>query len=707
MKLNKVRLENIRSYSNAEISLPNGTVLLNGNIGCGKSTILLAIEFALFGLSKGELTGAGLLRNGEKNGSVEVNFDINGKNVTVKRTLKRGTAVSQEDGYVLIDGKKTIGTSIELKEKMMELMNYPHDLMSKSNSMIYKYTVYTPQEEMKQILSGDEKYRIDALRRVFGIDKYKRISENCVKFISKLKEKKKQYAGMIADLEEKQRMKDSKLKEIIEIEARMKEISTKVIDANAYAKMKQSEIDVIEKEIRKFTDDKKQLEILQLELKYKLNAIKDNKEKITDLEDEIKEIEKGLGEESKSSAEDSKSLRVKITLIKDEGSKYGSSINKLQANKENSEELKTKISKLDVCHVCGQKVWQDHIKKVHNEEDSKIKDYESKLKEGLLLKTEKEKTLQDLENKLEIAREIERKVETRLLNKEKLELKKKKLVETRTLTDKLKKYTDVLNIKVGELAKKSADTTGVDKRFLTAKREFDDAKQKEKLLEIQKAGFESKSQEITKYCDDLAREINEKLKTRESLLHLVELQSWMEEYFINVMQKMEKKIMSKVHNDFDSLFQRLFEMIVDASEMKVRLNDEFTPVIEQNGHEIDYAFLSGGEKTAAALAYRLALNQVINDIISSIHTKDLLILDEPTDGFSSEQLDRLRNLFDELKIGQIIIVSHEDKIESFVDNVIRLGKKDHVTKVLGQLCQLNSAAPQNDLSLTNFTGNPG
>ena len=37
-----------------------------------------------------------------------------------------------------------------------------------------------------------------------------------------------------------------------------------------------------------------------------------------------------------------------------------------------------------------------------------------------MLKTEKEKTLQDLENKLEIAREIERKVETRLLNKEKL-----------------------------------------------------------------------------------------------------------------------------------------------------------------------------------------------------------------------------------------------------------------------------------------------
>lgn len=682
MKINKVKLENIRSYSDAEISLPNGTVLLSGNIGCGKSTILLAIEFALFGLSKGELTGAGLLRNGEKHGSVEVNFDISGKNVIIKRTLKRGSAVSQEEGYILIDGKKTIGTAIELKEKVLELLNYPKELMSKSNSMVYKYTVYTPQEEMKQILSGDEKYRIDALRRVFGIDKYKRISENCVKFVSKLKEKKKQYAGMIADLEEKQKLKDSKIKEITDIETKLKEVLMKVEDAKAYAKVKEAEIQNIEKEIRKFADDKKQLEILQIELKYKINAISDNKEKIIDLEKETKELEKEIGNELKANAEDSKTLREKIILLKDELSKHNSNINRMQANKENSEELKAKISKLDVCHVCGQKVNADHVKKVHGEEDLKINEYESKLKESLSVKNGKEKLLEDIESRLELARDIERKHELRLLNREKFESRKKKLLEVINATDELKKYTTVLNSKTEELNKKLSDTTDIDKRFVLAKKDFDDAKQKEKLLEILKAGFESKSQEITKYCDDLIKEINEKTKTRESLLHLVALQSWMEEYFINLMQIMEKKIMSKVHNDFDSLFQRLFEMIVDSSEMKVRLNEEFTPVIEQNGHEIDYAFLSGGEKTAAALAYRLALNQVINDIISSINTKDLLILDEPTDGFSSEQLDRLRNVFEELKINQIIVVSHEDKIESFVDNVIRLEKKDHMTRVL-------------------------
>ena len=122
-------------------------------------------------------------------------------------------------------------------------------------------------------------------------------------------------------------------------------------------------------------------------------------------------------------------------------------------------------------------------------------------------------------------------------------------------------------------------------------------------------------------------------------------------------------------------------MLVDDEILKVRLDEEFSPLIEQAGHEIEYLNLSGGEKTAAALAYRLALNQIINTFVSEIKTKDLLILDEPTDGFSSEQLDRLRMVLDELKTEQIIIVSHESKIESFVDRIIRLEKNEHVTKV--------------------------
>ena len=57
-------MNNIRSYNNHEIEFPVGTSLFEGDIGSGKSTILMAIEFALFGL--GNQKGDSLLRKGSK-----------------------------------------------------------------------------------------------------------------------------------------------------------------------------------------------------------------------------------------------------------------------------------------------------------------------------------------------------------------------------------------------------------------------------------------------------------------------------------------------------------------------------------------------------------------------------------------------------------------------------------------------------------------
>ena len=161
-----------------------------------------------------------------------------------------------------------------------------------------------------------------------------------------------------------------------------------------------------------------------------------------------------------------------------------------------------------------------------------------------------------------------------------------------------------------------------------------------------------------------------------------DIQFWLENYFINVVELIEKQIMLRVHGDFNSLFEKWFNMLMEIENFSVRLDEEFTPLIQQNGHDINYEYLSGGEKTAIALAYRLALNQVINNIMTNIRTKDILILDEPTDGFSDEQLDRVRNVLSELNLKQLIIVSHEPKIESFVDNIIRLNKEQHVTRII-------------------------
>src|SRR3989338_8470350 len=138
--------------------------------------------------------------------------------------------------------------------------------------------------------------------------------------------------------------------------------------------------------------------------------------------------------------------------------------------------------------------------------------------------------------------------------------------------------------------------------------------------------------------------------------------------------------MLKLRLEFSKLFNKWFYLLVQDS-FESNLDENFTPIIMHNGAEMLYEFLSGGERTAVALAYRLALNQTINSVLSNIKTRDLVILDEPTEGFSEPQINKIKEVFDEMKVKQIIIVSHEPKIENFVDNVIKLKKEDGASTI--------------------------
>src|SRR3989338_1571301 len=226
MLIKSIKLRNIRSYENQEIIFPEGSTLLAGDIGSGKSSILLAIEFALFGTRRKHLSAASLLRHGKKEGEVELNFTIEGKDIIIKRKLKRGKEdIAQESGYIITNGLKKEGTHIELKTAVLDLLGYPQDLVSKSRDLVYRYTVYTPQEQMKQIILEEKDIRLDTLRKVFNIDKYKTIRENSQIFIGELKERRKSFEGQIQYLEEKKQQKQLKQDEIKLFEESLKEIA--------------------------------------------------------------------------------------------------------------------------------------------------------------------------------------------------------------------------------------------------------------------------------------------------------------------------------------------------------------------------------------------------------------------------------------------------------------------------------------------------
>lgn len=795
MLLKSIKLHNIRSYNDQTITFTEGASLLLGDIGSGKTTILLAIEFALFGLIKGDVTGATLLRHGHNDGSVELEFEINDKNVKIFRRLKKKKdIITQDSGYIIIDDVKTELTPVELKSKMLEMFGYPEDLLNKNTSLIYRYTVYTPQEEMKNILFESREDRLDILRKIFNIDKYKRVRENALMYAKELRTTKKILENKLLNVDELNSMLKEKNELLNNKKGSLKETNDAISKTKTLLKDKESEIMKIQETIDKVNSLRKELAVLEANLKnYKDNGLRMEKElnmidyrikeyenKLSDLgtidqeEDALRESLKNAEEkltkinsakeiirerlESKQNdlrnmvIDDPVSIKLKYDKLKKnleqldqkikeyDEKKYSAEkllieMNTLKINNQNSRKILDNLKDLSVCPTCMQNVDLNHKIRITDRENINIFSNEKKLKELEEKKKNLESDILRLKNDIDRLHDdeielksLEVKIETisqLKARKEQLQndiddlLKKKDALDAMDINklmeiisrnrkilsnigvkkhiqeslDNKKKEREQLKIQLDKHAilmqdaKKDFESknsmleeySSIEQDFKLKNKERTEITDKLKELEISKSLIEKDIGVLDKEIKKLEEDININTKLGEKINFMTELNHWLTDYFVSLTGIIEKNIMHTIHREFNELFKEWFSIIVQDQELDVQIDEDFAPAIRQNNYDTSIDNLSGGEKTAVALAYRLALNKIINDFINNIKTKDIIILDEPTDGFSSEQLDRMRDVLEALKVKQLIIVSHEAKMESYAEHIIRIHKNNHVS----------------------------
>ena len=270
--------------------------------------------------------------------------------------------------------------------------------------------------------------------------------------------------------------------------------------------------------------------------------------------------------------------------------------------------------------------------------------------------------------------------------REKKNLLEKIKIETKhneSLKQEIIKIDLLINNEKNELEKikkSSKEFETLDEKYQEQKIILNDFKIKGQEIEIRLSALNQEYSSINEQIKLIDTKIETFKKTKEKIKNLNEIQNWFDSFFVKLMSTIEKHVMVSIHKEFNSLLKEWFAILIQ--DIDISLDDEFAVSLLQDGYEADIGSLSGGEKTSVALAYRLALNKVVNDLIPSINTKDLIILDEPTDGFSSEQLDKVRDVIEELNMKQTIIVSHEPKMESYVENIIRIAKSDGISRIV-------------------------
>ena len=671
MIIKSLKLQNVRSYKECTIDFPMGISLFEGDIGSGKSTILMALEFALFGL--GSSRGASLLRAGESKGAVGLIFDVDGDEHTIFRTLERtGRGIQQGEGYIKGPEGVINLSSSELKEKVLQILNFNEPPDPKSQSWIYRYAIFTPQEEMKAVLFMRPDLRLQTLRKALRIEEYKTARDNALSLANFINRKAERLRAKSSDLEIKME----------ELKGKVEQISK---DREALDPLLQQE---------------KKLEHVLKVLDDQLSGLRKDREDLSKVEGEIPELRRQISR----TYEDIDEVRRIIETASEKLEKIRPKVDELLKLSKPSEKDRDVIEK----EIEGLRKKHKTVEKAVNTLDNKIEDYEHIHNKGVC------PTCDRKADPKEFTKNIRAKSGEREEAQKEADRCEQAIEEADTLLEELRIYNQsqvtlssfkeqtsgfIETIEQGEEKMRGlqGEKQRLEERVAKALEEFEKLKElsaKLKPLEGERKRVESETKEVGKKVSSLEATIvsnetaNESLtneiENKEGMLKraglLDEYRIWLEDYFAPTLDNIERHVMISFQQEFNESFQKLFGLLVEDPTKEARIDEEFTPIMEQDGYEQEVNYLSGGEKNSVALAYRLALNTLVRKVSTSMKS-NLLILDEPTDGFSKEQLGKVRDILSELECPQIIIVSHEKELESFADQIFRVTKSQGESKI--------------------------
>lgn len=173
----KVRLRNWRSHKETELRFGDGTNVLVGGIGTGKSSVLDAIAYGLFGTLPGLKARKFKLEDlitsvprKEPFAEVEITFRTpDEEEYIVKRRIERGK------GTVLAELRRSDGSLVEegserVNEHVCELLKITYD--------VYERAIYSEQNQLDMFLEIKKGRRRESIDELLGIKRYEKARKN-------------------------------------------------------------------------------------------------------------------------------------------------------------------------------------------------------------------------------------------------------------------------------------------------------------------------------------------------------------------------------------------------------------------------------------------------------------------------------------------------------------------------------------------------
>ncbi len=694
MRVKSAELENIRSHVKSKIQFGSGFNCLVGGVGCGKSSVLYAVDFALFGDPIGR-SFEYLLREGADECRVTLQFVHASKTYTLTRGLKRrGKSISQDTEQLkLYEDNKLVASvmSEAVAEQLKAITGLDKD--------IFREIVWVKQEQLKELLNMRPRERQKRLDELFGLSDYEAAWSNMLGVQKDYEGQKKVYERDldILGMDKLQGEYHKSVEELSLIEGELEDLKKKLVEAEAALNEATAKLQSLE-ELKKQTEGlmRKETELqthvtniedicgkLANEIERKNTFINNITEQLKALETQEKSHRETLQKLGLNPEQTTDELRKHLLSLEEQIRSIGGEQEAVKKEMSNNQRRISSLTAESKCPLCLQSLNED---------------YKTSLTERLTQEnSEREKRITELQTNLDELENLRNVVSQVALSLQTLTPKigdlQNRIAEEQQSLDKLsvefeekqqqeKEFREQLNVVRKEVAKFDLMQLELTRKLRDeAFIQFSELKNSLQLKETRKQDIATRIEELKQRLDNA----QQKMERMEKIGKLLEI--------IGGIRGAYRSIQPRLRSEFVAYLQRMVQQVLDdlvgaaGPTLLAKIDETYTPIVQsEEGYERNTSYISGGERTLLAFAYRLGLGQLIMQSRTG-HGLYILFLDEPTESLGREDgsIDRLAEAISRLKaIEQIIAVTHSEAFAEKAEHVIRVEKENNVSRVYAE-----------------------
>jgi DNA repair protein SbcC/Rad50 len=694
LKIEIVQLENIRSHTKTTVPFTRGFNCLVGGVGRGKSSVMYAVDFALFGDTIGSRSFEYLIREGADWCRVTVIFTQNGSTYKLTRGLKRkGKSIAQDyEQLKLYENDKLVASmkTDAIAEQFKAITGLDREL--------YREIVWFRQEHLKELLDAMPRDRQKRLDELFGLSDYETAWGNVAVYLRDYETEKRIYE------------KDPDVNVIEKLSA----------DYNRASE----EFALLEMDLE---DSAQRLIIIKNALQdaeAQLKLLEDKKIAIDELKRNEARLYANLANTAKTSATFTQQITDKKTLLEGMIQRQNSFESQIKLCLTKLEQaglpVNQQLDKLSTCLAS----FDEKITSLRAEQEATLRSMQQDQKRAATLNETGEGKCPTCNQplvgsyKTDLLGTItqENAEREKIINHIRLEvaaLQKTKIVASEALSNyqnfstrctdlKLRIAEEEGNLKTlltqienqqqltvqqqTELETLRLEIAKFDQTELqTAKLRRDQALKQYYAVQSDLQTKENRKKDTARRIDELKDRINvaqEKMDRIDKIRKTVDLLSAIRDAYRSIQPKLRSEYVKVLRN----FVQQILDSLVggEGPMLDVVIDESYTPYVKSDaGIQREVSHLSGGERTLLAFAYRLGLGQLIMQSRTG-HGLGMLMLDEPTENLGSEDgsIERLADAISRFKaIEQIIAVTHSEAFAAKADHVIVVDKEAGISKI--------------------------